>query len=150
MRYAPGSTLCLVECEDIRDEHDDKFVCTRRKIIKRVDMAEQLRCFARECALSVIHLWDAPDVVVQYLRTGDEKYRAAARAAAAAAAATAVAARAAAAAAAATAVADWGAAAAAAATATAAADWGAVRATATIERQKAAFQRIVDGVLGAS
>ena len=136
MRYAPGSTLCLVECEDIRDEHDDKFVCTRRKIIKRVDMAEQLRCFARECALSVIHLWDAPDVVVQYLRTGDEKYRAAARAAAAAAAATAVA--------------DWGAAAAAAATATAAADWGAVRATATIERQKAAFQRIVDGVLGAS
>ena len=34
-------------------------------------------------ALSVIHLWDAPDVVCDYLMTGDETIRSAARAAAA-------------------------------------------------------------------
>jgi hypothetical protein len=45
-----------------------------------------LREFARWCALQVIHLWDAPDVVRQYLETGDESLRAAARAATRAAA----------------------------------------------------------------
>ena len=34
-----------------------------------------LREFARWCALQVIHLWDAPDVVREYLETGDETLR---------------------------------------------------------------------------
>lgn len=33
---------------------------------------------AREQALSIIHLWNAPDVVLQYLETGDEILREAA------------------------------------------------------------------------
>ena len=33
--------------------------------------SEQLRLFARRCALRVIHLWDAPEVVVNYLNTGN-------------------------------------------------------------------------------
>ena len=37
------------------------------------------REFARWCALQVIHLWDAPDVVREHLETGDEKLRNAAR-----------------------------------------------------------------------
>lgn len=45
-----------------------------------------LREFTRWCALRVIHLWDAPDVVKQYLETGDETLREAAGAAAGAAA----------------------------------------------------------------
>jgi hypothetical protein len=40
------------------------------------------REFARWCALQVIDLWDAPDVVREYLETGNEEIRCAARAAA--------------------------------------------------------------------
>ena len=38
-----------------------------------------LRKFARLCALDVIDCWDAPDVVIEYLKTGDEFIRNAAR-----------------------------------------------------------------------
>jgi len=38
--------------------------------------------FARWCALQVTHLWDCPDVVKQYLETGGEGLRDAARSAA--------------------------------------------------------------------
>jgi len=31
--------------------------------------------FARWCSLRVVHLWDCPDVVMQYLETGDEELR---------------------------------------------------------------------------
>jgi hypothetical protein len=41
-----------------------------------------LREFARWCALQVIDLWEAPDVVRQWLATGDESIRSAARSAA--------------------------------------------------------------------
>jgi hypothetical protein len=75
LRYAPGATLCLVECEGVVTEQEDKFVCRRRKIVKRLDATELLRKFARDCALSVIHLWDPPPVVRQYLETGDESLR---------------------------------------------------------------------------
>ena len=80
LQYAPGAWLDLVECEDIADEREDKLVCRRRKTLKRIDLTQVLRKFAREQALSVLHLWpDPPEVVVRWLRTGDESLRAAAR-----------------------------------------------------------------------
>ena len=81
LTYAPGSTLCLVEIggEIIEPKGDNKGICSRRKIVKRGDMTELLRYFSRQQALSVVHLWDAPDVVLDYLMTGDESARAAAR-----------------------------------------------------------------------
>lgn len=86
LMYAPGSTLCRVKCRGIEDEHEDKFVCRERMIVARFDATVMLRAFARKCALDVIHLWDAPDVVVRYLKTGDEELRAEAQVAACAAA----------------------------------------------------------------
>ena len=86
LRFAPGNTLCLVEVEEVTAEQSDKLVCKRRKIVQRIDAEPILRDFARWCALRVIHLWDAPEVVRQYLTTGDESLRHAARAAARAAA----------------------------------------------------------------
>jgi hypothetical protein len=77
--WAPGATLCLVEVEDIVEEMADTGVCRRRQIVRRIDATELLRGFIRWCALQVIHLWDAPDVVRRYLETGDESLRAAAR-----------------------------------------------------------------------
>ncbi len=82
LKYAPGGTLCRVECGGEVIESDDKRVCSQRKILWRFDATETMREFARWCALQVIDLWDAPDVVRNYLETGDEDLRAAAGAAA--------------------------------------------------------------------
>ena len=86
LQYSPGSTICRVRCDGEIVEGNDKLVCSRRKIVWRLDGEVLLRDFARWCARSVLHLWDAPLVVVQYLESGDEPLRAAARDAAWAAA----------------------------------------------------------------
>jgi hypothetical protein len=88
-RYAPGSTLCLVELDGDILESDDKVCASRRRIIARFDATELLRADARASALSVIHLWKPPAIVKQYLETGDESIRVEARAAYDAAAAAA-------------------------------------------------------------
>jgi hypothetical protein len=84
LQYAPGPTVCRVTCRRIVDEYkNDKLVCWERRIDWRIENADDLlRAFARKAALSVIHLWDAPAIVRQYLETGDESIRAAAWAAA--------------------------------------------------------------------
>jgi hypothetical protein len=83
LKYAPGSTLCLVKCGgEIIHHADDKLVCTERTIVARMDATDMLRYFARMQALSVVRLWTPPDVVLDYLMTGDEAQRAAAYAAA--------------------------------------------------------------------
>jgi hypothetical protein len=81
LEYAPGATLCLVECGGKIIHQSDKLVCSERTIIARMDATDLLRYFARQQALSVVHLWDAPDVVLDYLM-GDDAAGDAARAAA--------------------------------------------------------------------
>ena len=76
--YAPGPMLHRVELDGDLQSHGnpiDKWVGRRRKIIKTIDATEMLRAFARWCALQVIHLWDAPEVVRLYLESGDESLR---------------------------------------------------------------------------
>ena len=75
VRYAPGTTLCLVELGGEMDATDDKVVASRRKIIARFDATELLRHDARQSALMVAHLWKMPDVVREYLNTGNESLR---------------------------------------------------------------------------
>ena len=82
LKYAPGSILSRVECREITDEWGDKIVCKRRTVIQTIDATDLLLRFARMCALDVIHLWEAPDIVIRYLKTGDESLRDAARIAA--------------------------------------------------------------------
>ncbi len=81
LQYASGSTICRVGVGGEILKSDDKLVATERTILWRVDGENLLRKFARLCALDVVHLWDAPDVVLEYLNTGDEKLRDAAWAA---------------------------------------------------------------------
>ena len=81
LKWAPGPILCRVECGGEVVEGADKLVCTRRKYLAVVDATAVLLKFARLCALDVIDNWDAPGVVIRYLRTGDEQLRAAAWAA---------------------------------------------------------------------
>ena len=123
LQYAPGRTICRVACAGIAEEQSDKLVSTHRFILWRLDGEEVLRAFARQQALSAIHLWDAPQVVKDYLTTQDESLRDAARVASRDAARDAAwnAARDAASAA------SWGAAWAAVSAATRAAPWAATR-----------------------
>jgi hypothetical protein len=82
LEFAPGPILCLVECGGTLIEESNKLVCTERTIIARMDATAMLRYFARMQALSVIHLWDAPDVVLDYLMTGHSSIQRAVRSAA--------------------------------------------------------------------
>lgn len=77
LEYAPGPICCRVQVGGEIIEGNDKLVAAERTILWRVDATDVLRKFARDCALDVIHLWDAPDVVRVYLTTGDDTLRAA-------------------------------------------------------------------------
>ena len=78
LQYAPGATLCLVELDGEIITEGDKSVAMRRRIVTRIDATDLLRSFARQCASDVLHLWDAPQAVKDYLGTGNENLRAAA------------------------------------------------------------------------
>lgn len=76
LAYAPGSTLCEVECEGVHTTHYTKFVCRRRRILRRVDLADQMRRFALVNALArSSRLCICPKVVLDYLSTCDMSLR---------------------------------------------------------------------------
>jgi len=75
LSYAPGATLCLVDLDGEMIERDDKIVARRRRIVQRMDATMLLWDAARASARDVLHLWPAPEVVRQYLATGDESLR---------------------------------------------------------------------------
>ena len=82
LHYAPGEWLHRVELRGELQDGVDKWVGRERRIIASADATNMLREFARWCALQVVHLWNVPPVVLEYLTTGDESKRDAARAAA--------------------------------------------------------------------
>ena len=86
LEYITGPILCRVRCDGTIIEDTDKLVCSERTVLYWFDASVMLRAFARRCALDVIHLWNPPEVVVRYLKTGDKDIRDAAGAAARAAA----------------------------------------------------------------
>lgn len=83
--YAPGNWLAQVTLHGMTMEHGnppDKVVGQRRcNVTDYVDVEDVLREFARQCACDVSHLWEPPQIVVDYLRTGNEEIRDAAGAA---------------------------------------------------------------------
>ena len=74
--YARGPVVWRVQLGGIVWEGEDKAVATERTYLWGVEATDVLWTFARRCAWDVVHLWDAPAVVVRYLRTGDEALRA--------------------------------------------------------------------------
>lgn len=82
LSYAPGPVLCKVALGGEIIAGNDKVVAENRTVLAMADVSDILRKFARKCALDVIDLWDAPDIVERYLKTGDESIRVAAGAAA--------------------------------------------------------------------
>ncbi len=89
LRYAPGNLLhrVVLRGEVIPNGNPIDKVCAReRKIVATINAGKMCRAFARRVALDVIDKWDAPKIVLDYLKTGDEFLREAARGAAWAAA----------------------------------------------------------------
>ena len=88
LQHAPGANLRRVEIKGDILEQSNKGCSHYRRTVYQFDATELLRYFARMQALSIIHLYPngADDVVFDYLMTGDESLRAAARVAARAAA----------------------------------------------------------------
>jgi len=81
LSYAKGPIVCRTKHSGKILYHGnpvDKLCSEVREILWWADASQILREFARRCALEVVHLWDAPDVVIKYLETGDESIRAAA------------------------------------------------------------------------
>ena len=82
LAYAPGNIIYMVEGTGTIVPHGnpiDKYACSERTYISGgIDASKTISKFARLCALDVIHLWDAPEVVVRYLKTGNVDIRAAA------------------------------------------------------------------------
>ena len=75
LQYAPGATLCWVALRGGIVTGNNKIAAPERKIIARMDATEMLRYFARMQALSCVDKWDAPDVVLDYLMTGNDKLK---------------------------------------------------------------------------
>jgi len=86
LNYAPGPVIYRVVGSGIIIPHGnpiDKYACSERTYVAGgVDISNTLLLFARKCALDVIHLWNPPNIVIKYLKTGDESIRGAAGAAA--------------------------------------------------------------------
>ena len=79
LQYAPGPMIHRVRCGGEIIRQDDKFCCAERTILWSHTISDKLlRDFARAQARSVLHLWDAPEIVKRYIETGDETIRAAA------------------------------------------------------------------------
>jgi hypothetical protein len=80
LSHAPGPIVYRVKLHGEILQGDDKACAKARTYVAGgIDASEELRSFARWCALQVVHLWDCPPIVKQYLETGDESIRAAAR-----------------------------------------------------------------------
>jgi hypothetical protein len=75
LKYAPGPIVCRVELSGVMIHDRDKVCAQNREVLWMADATETLREFARWCALQVVHLWDCPEVVLDYLKTGDESKR---------------------------------------------------------------------------
>jgi hypothetical protein len=82
LQYAAGPVACIVRVGGEIAACEDRIVATERTYMYVIDAFGVLRAFARWCALQVVHLWDCPPVVREYLETGREDLRVAARSAA--------------------------------------------------------------------
>jgi len=81
LKYAPGLTIWRCDLGGEIVHGNDKIVASERTPLWGFNTEPVLRKFARMCALDVIDLWDAPDLVVRYLKAGDPSLQPAARAA---------------------------------------------------------------------
>lgn len=76
--YAHGPILWRVRLAGRTKHGHDRSFATKRTYLATLDAAPLLHEFTRQCALTVIDLWDAPQIVRDYFASGDETRRPAA------------------------------------------------------------------------
>ena len=79
LERSPGPYVWRVDLGGLIVRGRDECVGTARTALWGFNATDVLLRFARYCALDVAHLWDIPDVVLRFLKTGDESLRDAAR-----------------------------------------------------------------------
>ena len=81
LNHAKSPILRRVRLGGIVVRSGDRCAATERTSLWTMDGTDILRTFARQCAFDVIKVsgWQAPLVVMEYLTTGNEKLRSAAR-----------------------------------------------------------------------
>jgi hypothetical protein len=74
--FRKGPIVTRVECSGTIVPHGAKLACSERTALWGYDATDELRAFARWAALKAAHLWSKnkpmPEVVRQYLESGDE------------------------------------------------------------------------------
>lgn len=72
LMYAPGPVACKVLVGGRIFKEDNKIVGTTREVVAMGDATEIFQKFARKVALEVLHFWDYPIHVKEYLEAGNE------------------------------------------------------------------------------
>jgi len=75
LQYAPGSIICWCEYGGKIILGDDKLVAQERTVLWMASAEEVIRGYGRWCALEVIENWNAPEIVIEYLNTGNVEIR---------------------------------------------------------------------------
>lgn len=81
LRNSRGTILNIVEVAYDRPSEikiPRVLLCDRQRVVESFDAGEMLDYYARMEALSAVHLWDAPESVIDFLMTGDADARASA------------------------------------------------------------------------
>jgi hypothetical protein len=75
LQYAQGPMLQRVIISGTIAEQDDKLCGSCRRCMAMADATQLQWLFARWCALQQVHLWEPPQIVLDFLTTGDPKKR---------------------------------------------------------------------------
>jgi len=81
LSYSESNIIARVECGGVIIKGDNQLACTEITPLWIGDCETILRRFSCMCALDVIHLWEPPPCVVEYLQTQNKSLREAAWAA---------------------------------------------------------------------
>jgi hypothetical protein len=76
--YTGSLVVSRVELRGRIIDNGDKLTASWRRHVWCAPCDDTLHAFARACALDVVHLWDCPAIVMEYLQTGKEELRVAA------------------------------------------------------------------------
>jgi hypothetical protein len=82
LSYATSSIIFRVRLGGTIIKGNDKLCATSRTYLAELNAELVLGEFARNCAANMLHLWEAPDVVKEWLATGNPEIKSAARSAA--------------------------------------------------------------------
>lgn len=75
LSFGLGTTICRVEIWGNIDKKYNKLCGTHREVLCMIDGKEILKKFARWCAFRTWTLWEMPEPVFKYLKTGNEAIR---------------------------------------------------------------------------